>query len=304
MGDLNPRKNWWWVAGIVGVLFIVHAVTTVVRARLLPTRAEVVGAGPLLASTTGTIGEAAMQLHALSPDDPSIDVEADVVAALDESTRIRLVVGDGHDVTLFRAALRARHVDDRRVTFVPSGRPITSWSRDRLLVLGPAHPGAPTTLVAPPHAQRGPEARVNDWRIPWLLRDSLADAARVVTARFDFDGGDLIADERHVFVASPLFARNPRLAAGTVLHEVRALAQRPIIRLGDDAHPSPEHHVPSSASRSSATVARSASVERRSTSTTARRRAPGFVRLPTPSVLPDIRWSRFRWSRRHSRSCG
>lgn len=162
-------------------------------------------------------------------------------AALDPDTRVHVVVGDASDREAFEAARRSWAAAPE-VTYTLADRPITSWMRDRLAVLGGSEHSP--TLLAPPSPMAGPEARANDWWVPWVVADSdaLPGGATVRTSSFQFEGGDLISDGEHVFVAPPLWARNPDLDRDEVLARVAAETGLEVVPIG--LHdPVPDHHI-------------------------------------------------------------
>jgi hypothetical protein len=163
-----------------------------------------------------------------------LPVYEDLLVELDPATRVLVVVEDERDIELFERIRAAREVEYVRV-----GEPITSWARDRLTVLAADDHAV---LVAPPAPHRGGLARANDWLVPWTVRRHLTSEAEIRTAPFAFDGGDLIADESHVFIAAPLLARNPQLSRAELVDLVEATVRKPAVYLGDEG-PVPDHHI-------------------------------------------------------------
>ncbi|TNE84561.1 MAG: hypothetical protein EP330_29170 [Deltaproteobacteria bacterium] len=188
----------------------------------------------LMPAADGAITDLAIQFHRVEQD-RFLPVYEDLLSALAPGTRVHVVVADDEDESRFRAAVATWNTDVS-LEFARTDAPITSWMRDRLAVLPTAED---TVLLAPAAPMTGPEARVHDWLVPWTLGAHLGDAARVQQARYRFDGGDLIADETRVYVASPLFARNPDLPAASLVAMLEEDLGREVLVL-DRA---PNHHI-------------------------------------------------------------
>jgi len=198
-------------------------------------------AGRILPASTGYMAEIAIQFHRGTGGEMFLPVYEELFEALTGNTTVWVVVADREDERIFDAIRRRWVGGPMVVRYVHVGKRITNWARDRMAVLADAD-GAPI-LVAPPTAHAGARARANDWEVPWALRRALGPAARIVDAPFLFDGGDLIADDAHVYVASPLLARNPARDPRAFLRQIEELTGRPVVMLGEEADPSPDHHV-------------------------------------------------------------
>jgi N-dimethylarginine dimethylaminohydrolase len=196
--------------------------------------------GRIVTAAGGSLDELAIQFHRGTGGDAFLAVYAQMFAAMTPDTTVWVVVTDGEDEALFEAARRT-WPPGPEVRYVRVGKPITNWARDRMAVLADDEGGA--ILVAPPAAHRGATARANDSEVPWALRRALGERGRVVKAPFAFEGGDLIADDAHVYAATPLFARNPTSSVGALTKQIGALTGRTLVSLGDARHPAPDHHV-------------------------------------------------------------
>ncbi|MDF1563079.1 MAG: agmatine deiminase family protein [Deltaproteobacteria bacterium] len=201
--------------------------------------------GVLMPAAGGALEQLELQFSGLGAE-RFLEVYAQLVPALDPGTEVVVTVEGPADEARFAAAFRGwfpRGAARPALRFVHTGRPITSWARDRLAVIGGSG-GEPLTLLAPPAPMVGPAQRVHDWVVPWTLADRLPGPPRIRAAAFRFEGGDLIADASHVFVATPLFERNPGLAReGKLLARVEAATGLRALRVDAPGAPSPDHHI-------------------------------------------------------------
>jgi hypothetical protein len=130
-----------------------------------------------------------------------------------------------------------------RLTPVIVGHPITSWSRDRWLALGPSA-GGPTTLLHP----RGEDSaavwpdRQGDQRVADDLAAALPSDVRARLSDLYFDGGDVSADGETAFVRPNVLLRNVQRTVASRDELIdslsRLLKRRAVILDG-----APDHHV-------------------------------------------------------------
>jgi hypothetical protein len=105
-----------------------------------------------------------------------------------------------------------KSIGHARATLKPIlvGHPMTTWSRDRWLALGPAAGSSVTVLLAP----RGEVAagiwpeRAGDERIAADIAKALAPAVESSRSSLYFDGGDFLADSENVFIMPRVLQRN------------------------------------------------------------------------------------------------
>jgi hypothetical protein len=114
---------------------------------------------------------------------------------------------------------------------VVTGRPITTWARDRFVI------GADGTIVTPPEPHAGGIERHNDWYAPFDLARAIDVPAR--PAPFRFDGGDFCAAGGRLIASSTWTARNPERPVKELLADAGRLFGMPVVYL-DQA---PDHHV-------------------------------------------------------------
>ncbi len=213
----------------LAVLLGAHAVVLATRGAL-----EREPEPPRMSADVGTSIEAMVVQFHREGGERFLAVYEPMLGALETDTRVIVVVADAEDRRVFEAARRG-WASSPRVEYVIAGHAITSWARDRFAVLDGAR------IVAPPRPQDGAEQRVHDWVVPWAVGRHLR--APVTKAPFRFDGGDLIADEERVYVATPLFARNPHTDPSRLMGQLERTLGRPVVRIGGPDLPVPDHHV-------------------------------------------------------------
>lgn len=213
------------------VLALVHAALTV--ACRTPSADEPL---VLMPAAGGSITELGIQFHEPGHE-RFLPVFARILAELQPGTRVRVVVADEADRRRFLDAVSPPA--GVALSFAETGHPITSWMRDRLAVRTTLE-GEPR-LLAPPAPMTGPEARVRDWLVPWTLADELG--VDVAGSRYVFEGGDLIADADRAYVADAFVVRNPEWTEAELLAELAGDLGLPVLRLGSEAHPVPDHHI-------------------------------------------------------------
>jgi hypothetical protein len=124
-----------------------------------------------------------------------------------------------------------------------TGHPITTWARDRWVQLAPASPGGAITLLAPKGElqQENWPQRAGDSHVAEDIAGFLAPSVRADRSSLYFDGGDLLADEKFVFVTPAVLRRNLQHTVADrqeLIDRLQNDLHRPVI-LMDDA---PDHH--------------------------------------------------------------
>ncbi|MEK7466535.1 MAG: agmatine deiminase family protein [Planctomycetota bacterium] len=119
----------------------------------------------------------------------------------------------------------------RAATPVVTGRPITTWARDRFIT------GAAGAIIVPPETHSAGPARSNDRLVPYELARVLGVPVRV--APFRFDGGDFTRAYGRIFCSSAWAARNPELPLDQLLAMAESLFGEPVVYLPG----APNHHV-------------------------------------------------------------
>lgn len=167
----------------------------------------------------------------------------DLLEALPGDVTVRVVVArrDEFDYLVQQLA-RGDVCDTDRLVPLVTGFEISPWAKDRFGTL--QRRGRPVVAV-PPHRAAVAGARGNDERVPDLMCGAL-EHVRCRALPFYFEGGDLIADDRHVFVAATLLERNAPLTEARREELLRQLGEElgrdvvPIGRVGADV---PDHHI-------------------------------------------------------------
>jgi Porphyromonas-type peptidyl-arginine deiminase len=168
------------------------------------------------------------QLFAVLP--PSVEVEVEVAAAPDFD---RLVGKLG--------AAGVAHLD--RLHPVVVGTTITTWSRDRYAALADDRGGG--AILAPPRTEAVFASRAGDARSPYAISQALYHRDPQV-ADIVFEGGDLAATPRWIFVDANLVARNVGRGAAdraSIEAELHRRFGQQLVWLGDAVGDVPRHHI-------------------------------------------------------------
>lgn len=132
----------------------------------------------------------------------------------------------------------------KRTRWVGTPGPITTWSKDRALVLAASTSG-PATLWVPEPPDRSWPARYNDWESTVALAASSGGRFERRVAPFDFDAGDFAVTDRHVIVGANLLAKNERRDipnTGELRRRLSAWLDQPVLVLGERPDDVPDHH--------------------------------------------------------------
>jgi len=181
--------------------------------------------------------------YAPAMDRKAMPVWRQLFAVLPAEVAVAVAVERRADFDRFVDALRGAQVGHlERFSPVIVGRPITTWSRDRMAALdGPAGAG----VLAPPRVSTGSGPRAGDWEAPFAIARDVYQA-RPTIAGLVFEGGDLAASRDHVFVDANLIGRNLGRGDATRSHleaTVRATFAQRVVWLGDAPGDVPEHHI-------------------------------------------------------------
>lgn len=200
------------------------------------------GAAKLVSDAHGALEEICI-LYRPDFEPYGLDVYTDFFSALQPDVRIHVVVERQGDFAEFREALAARGVFGlHRLLPLVTGFPLSAWAKDRF---GTMHRGNRAIIAVPPTRSNPEGARGNDGRVPELLYERIPGLDRQVLP-FNFEGGDLLSDETHVYVAANFLARNPPLDANrraALLTRIGRCFGKEAITIGTHAHEVPDHHI-------------------------------------------------------------
>lgn len=196
-------------------------------------------AGPMMAEFGPPLRT--IVVHHVAGSDATLGVIQAFISYLPADVRVCVVCPDDASFADFREAVA---LPDERVIPVIVNHPITPWSRDRWVALLPNERGGRTVLLHPREeaAADAWPARRGDQRVAGDLTNVSHLHCAAQRAELRFDGGDLMADDRHVFVSRAVLERNigsavkDRDELTDRLHEL--LGQPPVLL--DDG---PDHHV-------------------------------------------------------------
>jgi len=196
-------------------------------------------AGPMMAEFGPPLRT--IVVHHVAGSDATLSVIRAFISHLPAEARVCVVCPDDASFAEFREVVA---LPDERVIPAIVNHPITPWSRDRWVALLPHERGSRTVLLHPfeEAAADAWPARRGDQRVAGDLANvpQLNCVSQMVELRFD--GGDLMADDRHVFVSRAVLERNIGSAVqdrDELLDRLRDLFGRTPVLLDDG----PDHHV-------------------------------------------------------------
>jgi N-dimethylarginine dimethylaminohydrolase len=181
--------------------------------------------------------------YAPGSDALAMPVWVQLFAALPPSVRVEVAVAEAGDFERLVAALRRAgtpHLE--RFHPVVVGREITTWSRDRFAALTGPGGGA---VLAPPRVETAFGARAGDAESPHAFSRALYRRPAHIS-RVPFEGGDLAATPRWLFVGAEIVHRSRGRGAAdraTIEAELRRHFAQEIVWLGDEPGEVPHHHV-------------------------------------------------------------
>jgi hypothetical protein len=214
-------------------------------------------AGGVLREDSGSLDE--ILIHYVPQVEPLVaDAYTDFLGTLDPSTHLVVVVPEARaDAPAESRAPRdalgtwLARIDPSgalaaRTRIVEAPGPLSVWSKDRALVLGP-EAGSPRTglvIPVPPNAQW--KERVNDWHTLARVAEAMPDRFYVRQLPLEFDAGDFDVAAGTVLVDDNLVTKNRSRGVANV-DELRKLIggmlARPVQVLGSADGDVPRHHM-------------------------------------------------------------
>ena len=221
---------------LLGVALGLGIAFTILAFRRGPSAAA---AGPLVSECDGALRRVVIH-YTRDGDEVVLPTYRDFLRQLPKDVDVRVVCPSA---AAFDALIHKVSPTECRLTRVAVDHPITSWSRDRWLPLGPAR-GGPTTLLCS-RAEDGAAVwptRAGDQRIADDLATALAPGVRARRSDLYFDGGDFDADGETAFARPSILLRNIQRTVKTredLIAALESLLQKHVVVL-DGA---PDHHV-------------------------------------------------------------
>lgn len=173
-------------------------------------------------------------------------IYAQFLMAIGKQVEVVWVVSKAADLNDLRARLGAAWPAERGRCIVV-GKAISTWAKDRCVAM--TTQGGASVLCAPARTRTANPLRTNDQEVPYRLAQESALHMGVRGTDADFDGGDFLATERHLFAGPAIIEKNVsgagsrfRGATQCIDHLTRALG-REITWLGTPSQDAPPHHL-------------------------------------------------------------
>jgi hypothetical protein len=196
----------------------------------------------LISDVDGALAELCIQ-YRQDFNESVIETIADLFNGLGDGVGIRVIVEQRSEFDFLLAELDRRGVSRLgRLKAVVTGFPITPWARDRF---GALKSGQGPVIAVPPVRSIMPGPRGNDERVPEVLAASLPGST-CLPLPFMFEGGDLLADADHAYIAANCLARNSPENVDNrpgLLRRMEGGLNRKIIVIGDAPEDVPDHHI-------------------------------------------------------------
>jgi len=150
---------------------------------------------------------------------------------------VRVVCGDAAAAEDFLARARGwRLASPGRLRPVIVGAEITTWCKDRFLVA--QRGGGTSLLLVPDDDPAGEPLRRRDRLVSQALARS-DPALRTIPAGLRFEGGDVVATRRHLFVSDLLYRRNAGIGRADFRRRLEAIFGLRVVWLRG----APDHHI-------------------------------------------------------------
>jgi hypothetical protein len=232
----------------LGVVIVVAVLRFAPREKVAPPPKQPDAlAGAVLVEDAGPIDE--ILFHYVQRLEPFIATPyRDFLGTLDPSTKLVAVVPQGGADPLhkFLQRIDATGALDGRTRVVEVPGPISAWSKDRALVLGPAKASDRTGLLIPVPPDPKWQERSNDWRTLAAVAGAMPERFYVNELPLEFDAGDFAVTGSRVLVDVNLFVKNRArgIASAPAMRElVASLLKRDVVMLGAEDGDVPRHHM-------------------------------------------------------------
>ena len=252
-----------WVPSVIGIVLGVAVALAILvlrpREKLPATSKEPEAlAGAVLVEDEGALEEVLFQ-YVPKLEFVVADAYRDFLGTLDPTTKLVAVVpahGDLRDSGLdvdasaalrkFLAKIDPSGALEHRTRIVETGGPISVWSKDRALVMGPFAGSPRTGLLIPMPPDPKWIERSNDWRTLASVAEAMPDLYYVHELPLMFDAGDFAVTGKRVLVDVNLFTKNRSrgvTSTDSLKELLGKLLNREIILLGKDDGDVPRHHM-------------------------------------------------------------
>jgi hypothetical protein len=204
-------------------------------------------AGTVLREDAGSMDE--VLVHYVPKLEPLVaDAYSDFLGTLDPATRVVVVVpkGEAGSLAPFLAGIDPTGSLGARARVVEVDGPISVWSKDRALVLGPGADASRTGLAIPAPPDPRWVERANDWRMPAQVASAMPEQFYVRELPLDFDAGDFDVAGGEVLVDDNLATKNTARGVSDVVQlrkMLEGLLARPVHVLGAADGDVPRHHM-------------------------------------------------------------
>ena len=241
------------IAGVLlGIVIVVLVLRYAPREKVAaPAKDPAPLAGAVLVEDRGTLDE--VLFHYVPRLEPIFAAPyRDFLGTLDPSTRLVAVIqrdgpGGGPDsLHRFLKKIDPSGAIDARTRIVEVPGPISAWSKDRALVLGPGTTSDRTGLLIPVPPDPKWVERANDWRTLAALAGAMPERFYVNEMPLEFDAGDFAVTGTRVLVDVNLFVKNRArgIASAPAMRELVAkLLARDVVMLGAEDGDVPRHHM-------------------------------------------------------------
>jgi len=232
----------------IGIAIVIAVLRFAPREKPLPqTKEPEKLAGAVLVEDAGPIDE--VLIHYVQRLEPFVATPyKDFLGTLDPSTKLVAVVATGGADPLhkFLKRIDPSGALDGRTRVVEVAGPISTWSKDRALVLGPAKAADRTGLLIPVPPDPKWQERSNDWRTLAAVAGAMPERFYVNELPLEFDAGDFAVTGNRVLIDDNLFVKNRSHGIASP-EDMRALVAkllaREVVMLGHDDGDVPRHHM-------------------------------------------------------------